>query len=101
MGVRRMSFVLVCLPALVSALSAPPLAPRSSNGCSHFLVREDAATNGFDCPKLPTLAQAGFVRAASPEHAKRGRVREIIDGDTIRVSFGDMLDTVRIVNINT
>lgn len=98
---RRLSWVLVCLIALSSSIAALPSALRAADGCSHFLVQEDAAASGFDCPELPTLAQAGFVRPATPAHAKRGRVREIVDGDTIKVSFGDTLDTVRIININT
>ncbi|MDK8764692.1 hypothetical protein QP922_12885, partial [Corynebacterium sp. MSK218] len=56
--------------------------------------------SGYECPELPTLAQAGLVRPAPPANAKRGRVRDIVDGDTIKVSFGDNLDTVRLVNIN-
>src|SRR4051794_17702008 len=100
--VRRVVSMFLCVLAIVVVWDVP--AARSSfaaDGCSHFLIQEDAAENGWDCPELPTLSQAGFVRMQPPAKAKRGRVREIVDGDTIKVSFGDAVDTVRIVNINT
>lgn len=99
---RRISQCLAALMLCLLLTTISPVAPVTrAADCTAFLIQEDAAASGLDCPELAALAQAGFVRPEPPAKAKRGRVREIVDGDTIKVSFGDTLDTVRIVNINT
>jgi micrococcal nuclease len=68
-------------------------------GCEQYLFQEHASTEGTNCPDLPGLAATGVV--FSNPSGKRGRVREIVDGDTLRISFGDRVERVRIFSVDT
>jgi len=96
LGVLRRLVLVVVLLALMP-LAAPLVTAQAS--CDAYLFREDAELNGLSCPDLPGLSQTGVVVPDPP--GKRGRVREIVDGDTLRVSFGDTVERVRIFTVDT
>jgi len=73
----------------------------AADGCSHFLAREDAQLQGWECPDLPSIDQTGFVRPELPAGVRKARVQEIVDGDTIKVSIGHDRFTVRLIGIDT
>jgi micrococcal nuclease len=93
-----------CRRALVVLLllSLVPLAGQvvaAQGKCEQYLFQEDADRNGLSCPDLPGLSATGVVVTDPP--GKRGRVREVVDGDTLRVSFGDTVERVRIFSVDT
>lgn len=75
-----------------STARAEPTQTRSA--CVDHLFREAAEAAGLDCPHLPPLTTTGVVVKNPP--GRRGRVREIIDGATLRVTFGSVDARVRL-----
>jgi endonuclease YncB( thermonuclease family) len=71
----------------------------AKGSCEQYLFREHAERDGLNCDDVPGLATTGVVFSDPP--GKRGRVREVVDGDTLRVSFGDRVERVHIFSVDT
>jgi micrococcal nuclease len=82
---------------MVPAVAVSPAT--AQDACSRFLFQEAAIDAGYGCADLPPVIETGIVVAEPP--GKRGRVRGIVDSDTLRVSFGGTEERVRLVMANT
>lgn len=71
----------------------------TSTTCNDYLFLEAAEEVGLDCPDLPPLSATGVVVTDPP--GKRGRIRDVVDGDTLRITFGDEEVRVRIFIADT
>jgi micrococcal nuclease len=94
---RLLRLATTALFALAAILASAPVT--AQDGCGDYLFREHATLSGLNCPELPGLKETGVV--FSEPLGKRGRVREIVDGDTLRISFGDRVERVRIFSVDT
>lgn len=91
--------VLLLVILLAALLPSPGTQSIAQGGCERYLFSEHAALEGADCDGLPGLAETGVVVADPP--GKRGRVREIVDGDTLYISFGARIERVRLFSVDT
>lgn len=85
--------------ALMLSLLIVPSTPATAQlSCADFLFEEDADRAGASCD-MPTVLETGIVRSEST--GRRGRVVHTVDGDTLHARFGDQVEIVRILAVNT